>query len=288
MVPPVRPTFLSILERHGMAWRRHFKYHHQKTSRSVTDPNSSANSCPDKEKGNESQVIFVWGKRRMTSCALSKCRRKTKSINQWKKFNAHFDKRKIYPWKSKIQREKTGRRVWKRLHNFPVWPSGALQLWGLARRHDPRSEWGMLPSLWNYKWIWHGQGRINRMPKQDYQKSNKQCWEESNQTSKGPKVNAGSRESRAHSMKSEAPKRKPQNNKCTRCRRTLFHNWQSSPAKNATYRRCGKLGHYASECRTKSIQEVTTEDNKYSLVPSNRQIPKMTPGKSNCTLKDIS
>ena len=33
----------------------------------------------------------------------------------------------------------------------------------------------------------------------------------------------------------------------------------SCPANNATCR-CGKLGHYASECRTKSVQEISTED----------------------------
>ena len=82
---------------------------------------------------------------------------------------------------------------------------------------------------------------------------------------KGSQVDAvktGIHKSPSHSKRSEPSKRKAQGrttNKCTRCGKTPFHERQNCPAKNATCRECNKIGHYASECRTKSVHEVSTE-----------------------------
>ena len=109
--------------------------------------------------------------------------------------------------------------------------------------------------------------------------------------SKGPQINAvrtGSRESRANLTKSEALKRKSQSNKCTRCGRTPFHDQQSYPAKNAACRRCGIMYQSAVPKSSKRLVQKTPQTTKSSLVPFSRLIQKMTPGKLNCTLKDVS
>ena len=53
--------------------------------------------------------------------------------------------------------------------------------------------------------------------------------------------------------------------KCTRCRRTPAHDRRNCPARNATCRKCGKVGHYQVECRSKSVQEVEVSDTEAFL-----------------------
>ena len=57
--------------------------------------------------------------------------------------------------------------------------------------------------------------------------------------------------------------------KCTRCGRAPAHDRRNCPARNAACRKCGKVGHYQVECRSKSVQEVEVSDTKTFLEKAN-------------------
>lgn len=51
--------------------------------------------------------------------------------------------------------------------------------------------------------------------------------------------------------------------KCIRCGYFTSHGRDDCPAMHATCNKCKKLGHYASECRTKSVRGVAKEENDF-------------------------
>ena len=50
---------------------------------------------------------------------------------------------------------------------------------------------------------------------------------------------------------------------CGRCGKSPFHKLQMCPAKDSTCRKCGKKGHYQAVCRSRTIGDVTTEDDLF-------------------------
>ena len=82
---------------------------------------------------------------------------------------------------------------------------------------------------------------------------------------KGPHVNAvrtGARRPATHLRQTEPPRGSMHGrttNKCTRCGKAPYHERQNCPAKNATCKKCSKIGHFAVECRTKGVHTVSTE-----------------------------
>lgn len=84
-------------------------------------------------------------------------------------------------------------------------------------------------------------------------------------SNRGKNLHATRRET--NTTKSHAPEFKrttPQGQKCTRCGRGP-HAKKDCPAKDAECRTCKRKGHYAACCRTKSLQEVTTQDEPHCM-----------------------
>ena len=93
-----------------------------------------------------------------------------------------------------------------------------------------------------------GSGAVDAIGKRPEQhKNSKQKSHKSSQQNQGSK-------SQAQTSKTSDDKQQKQ---CTRCGKKPSHPRKDCPAREAECRKCKKVGHYQSQCRTKSVSEVT-------------------------------